>query len=856
MRRFSTRAQGKKNLSVPSISTIIAAICSLLISTSAFAQGHGANSGSSHESERAAQVRALNNSVLQLHGQMQENASGAVSIRGQAATALAQRAAALEGLIQEDPRAALSFAFSPELLADLAAKFPESARQLESHATLSGPVEHWVFDNADLKSSRSVYQMKVGSDTFSLYFAGAEPPVVKGAYTVRATGVLAGHAMAVSASDAVPAAAASALASTLNGKSVFGGLRFLGGRSEPSFVVLAALVMVLLGGAVRTLRARVTLRQIAACTAALAMFAFNPSVVSAQSSACSTTGAQNMAVLLVNFQDSANAVTPQQVSDIFFDTSTGHSLNGYWQEASYGQTSATGNVFGPFTVGPTSSYTCLTMSQLFNDAVVAATASGVSLQNYTRITIVFPGLSCGWAGVTSTGSAGSGCSTWNTPVGTLTASVSYLISSYLTTRDKGVILAAHESGHQLGLDHAGTVTDQPTAVLGPASNPGTVGEFNDFFSVMGAWTLATYSAQHKSEILNWMASGANYQLVQSSGTYTLQPIEVNPPALQGLKVQRGTSNPGDYLWIEYRQPIGNYDSTIGFMNFAGALVHYQDATTGKHTHVLDFNASDVGSWYNTVLGAGQAWTDPYSNVSISVQSATASGLTVNVSYGGTSCTASAPSLNLSPLDPSIYPGQSANYMVAVTNNDSSACGSSTISLASTEPAGWSTSLSASSITLSPGQSTSVTMGKGAPSGTPAGTYAVSLNASNNSTNAVGNANATVITPPSLAVSLSVAGASFSRPSTVPVTASVTSGEVPVSGASVTFTIRAPNGNTATQTASTGSSGTATWNYKLNQRSAVGTYVVTAQGGLGSSTGSKKSLGTQPVNSNSATFIVQ
>jgi M6 family metalloprotease-like protein len=856
MRKFSTGAQGKKNLPVLATSTVIATICFLLILSSASAQGRGSNSSSPHESERAAQVRTLNNSVLQLHGQIQENASNAAAIRGQAATVFAQRAATLQALIQEDPHAALTFAFSPELLADLKAKFPESAKQLESHATLSGPIDHWVFDNADLKSSRSVYQMKVGNDTFNLYFAGAEPPVVKGAYTLRATGVLAGHTMAVSASDTVPAGAALALASAPNGKNVFGDPRFLGGHSGPLFIVLAAFVLVLLGSAGRMLHALGTTRQIAACIAAIAMFAFNPGIVSAQSSVCSTTGTQNMAVLLVNFQDSAIAVTPQQASDIFFDTSTGHSLNGYWQEASYGHTSATGNVFGPFTVGPTSSYTCLTMSQLFSDAVVAASASGVNLQNYTRINVVFPGLSCGWAGVTSTGSAGAGCSTWNTPSGTLTASLSYLISSYLTTRDKGVILAAHENGHQLGLDHAGTITDEPTAVLGPPSDPGTVGDFNDFFSVMGAWTLATYSAQHKSEILNWMASGANYQIVQSSGTYTLQPIEMNPPGLQGLKVQRGTSNLGDYLWIEYRQPIGNYDSTIGFMNFAGALVHYQDSTTGKHTHVLDFNASDVGSWYNTVLGAGQSWTDPYSNVSISVQGATASGLTVNVSYGGASCTASAPSLSVSPLDPSIYPGQSANYTVAVTNNDSSACASSTINLASTEPAGWSTSLSTSSVTLSPGQSTSVTMGKGAPSGTPAGTYAVSLNASNNSAGAVGNANVTVMTAPSLAVSVSVAGTSFSRPGTVPVAASVTSGGAPLSGASVTFTITTPNGNTATQTATTGSSGTATWNYKLNQKSPVGTYSVSAQAGQGSSSGSRKSLSTQTVAGNTVTFVVQ
>src|SRR5712675_1469669 len=133
MRRLSTGALGKNNLPVFASSTIIAAICLLFTSSSASGQGRVANSGSPHESERAAQVRALNNSVLQLHGQMQENVSGAAGVHSQAAIVLAQRAATLQALIQEDPHAALSFAFSPELLEDLAIKFPEAANLLEKH---------------------------------------------------------------------------------------------------------------------------------------------------------------------------------------------------------------------------------------------------------------------------------------------------------------------------------------------------------------------------------------------------------------------------------------------------------------------------------------------------------------------------------------------------------------------------------------------------------------------------------------------------------------------------------------------------------------------------------------------------
>src|SRR5260370_26817456 len=138
MREISTGARGCKNLPIFASSAIIAIVCLFSSVSGASAQGSAATSGSSHESERAAQVRTLNNSVLELHGQMQENPSGAAGNHSQAAIVLAQRAAALQTLIQEDPHAALTFAFSPELLADLAAKFPSSAAELESHTPLTG----------------------------------------------------------------------------------------------------------------------------------------------------------------------------------------------------------------------------------------------------------------------------------------------------------------------------------------------------------------------------------------------------------------------------------------------------------------------------------------------------------------------------------------------------------------------------------------------------------------------------------------------------------------------------------------------------------------------------------------------
>src|SRR5450759_1614984 len=95
-------------------------------------------------------IRGLNNQVLRLHGEMQRgDARSAVELRRQASAAIAQRAAEISALIEKDPAQALSMAFSADLLAELAEKFPEAAGMLETQGTWQGPVEHWVEDYPD-----------------------------------------------------------------------------------------------------------------------------------------------------------------------------------------------------------------------------------------------------------------------------------------------------------------------------------------------------------------------------------------------------------------------------------------------------------------------------------------------------------------------------------------------------------------------------------------------------------------------------------------------------------------------------------------------------------------------------------
>jgi len=830
-------------------------LCVVFLLASTYGLGQKASSNT--DSPAAAHMRLLNNSLLHLHEQIQQaDANSARTLRVQAAMVITQRAAALTKLIQNDQHAALTFAFSPELLAELADKFPQSAALLESHKTVTGPVQHWVADYP--KGSHSWWSMITNGGNLNLYFAEQESAKLKSGQLLRATGVVAGSEMAVE-----------------TGVPVQSGSR-LGTGKDPSRLAkvdsrgwhLLASTLFLLGFVFslpslnckipfpRT-RMRSVLKQLAVCGLAGAVVVTGSMPMDAQSS-CRTTGVQNTIVILATFPGVTplSTLTTQSVYDMFFAT-TRPSLNSYWQEASYGTTSAAGDVFGWYTLN--GSYNgCQSLSSLQSDAMSAAAASGANFQNYNRVVVIFPDvLGCGWSGLSSIGG-----SSLNTPSGIINASSSYLSAAYASVQ-----VAAHELGHGLGLAHASsrgfTDSSGTPITLGPLGTRGGLTEYGDKFSAMSCCTGnlgGEYGAPHKAEILDWLAPNIGYQTVQANGSYTLQPYEV-PGGLKAIKVQRGTGN-DSWLWLEYRQSDGSYDTPqlsggafpspvntlLPPQPYSGVLIHYQDSNAGLYTHLINYTPSD-SSFFSPALLAGQSWSDPYTNLSLSVQSATPTGLTVNVSYGSTPCTQANPTVTSTPLDPSIYPGNSTGYNVSVTNNDSAGCSASTFSLGSTLPSNWPTSFSASSLTLSPGQSGSVTMTKTGPSGTGPGTYAVNASATSAANSAyIGNTNAnvTVMSAPTLTVTLSIPATSYTRRSTVPITAMVLNGGVSAAGANVIFTLTQADGSKITQSATTGSTGTATWNYRLGPKSPTGTDSVAAQSVLNSMT----------ANSNSVSFTVK
>jgi M6 family metalloprotease-like protein len=703
--------------------------------------------------------------LLRLHGEIQRAAPAqAALLRAQAAPVIEQRGQALSALIAEDAGRALSLAFSPELLADLAAKFPASAARLEAHGVWQGPLEYLTFDDATMTRHRDLRRIRAGQETLEIYFAGREPANLKCSDLLRVSGVRAGTNVA-------------AAEGSLQGSTLAAG-------------------------------------------------------------ACSTLGGQNAVVLLVTFPGVSPpaGVTPLSVQEIFF-APTGRSLDGFWREASYGKAWAQGDVFGWYTLD--AAYTC-DQPDAMRDAAIRAADAQVDFRQYNRLFVVFPRP----AGCSYSGLADLGCMSLTSPGdGLFTASVAWLVADYMTSRDQGVKLATHEAGHNLTLRHAAS-RDFGSEALGPLGAAGTLSEYGDQFSTMGYWNLGHYGQPHKL-LLGWIDGTSNVRTVESSAAFALEPSEVSPPGLQALKVRRGTGNDA-WLWVEYRQPRGLYDSTLSSQVFSGALIHYQDSTTGTKTHLLDFTPQ-TDSWLDPALTAGKSWTDPYSNVSLYVQDAASSALSVQVNYGAVPCTTANPSVTVAPANPSVPAGNSVQYTVTVSNQDSAGCSPATFSLSSALPSGWASSLSSIALTISPGQSASASMTKGVPADAAPATYEVDAAAARASNSGKGTANCTVTAPPPpLTVSVSVPASTYAPRSTVPITAKVLSGSNPASGASVLFTLTKPGGATTTKTVTADSAGAATWNYKLGPKDPGGVYSVAA----------RATYGSQAATSAPASFTVQ
>ena len=668
-------------------------------------------------------LRTLNHSVLRHYEQARGAPAGQLpDLRKQAIADIRQREAALSSLIATDPDAALGMAFSDDLAAELRASFPESARHFERRRTWTGTVESAVEDNPESAGSHTVHRLKTDRRTLLLYSGNAGQIAYSGPITV--TGLEVNGKVAVTSFNSsltVAAAATTAINGVTGQQSVLTILINLPAYTLPSGVEAEYIKGVLYG----------------------------------------------------------NAWSTKQNTPNF-------SVDDFWQQNSDGATSApfsAGKVAGPyllssnFNTDATGASFCDYISM--KNAAIAAADADVNFLLYNRVVIVMPNNgACTWSGV-------SGIGYWSATSldGTFSASFTWLRADQLSTRTAGVQLATHELGHGMGLNHAKTreYPGPPRQPLGAIGAAGTLNEYGDAFSAMGTG-LGFYSAQHAQEVLGWLAP-LNYTQVSTTGTYAVTAWETRPATgvVKALRVLRDAAS-NSWLWIEYRTNSGIYDATLNSQVWSGALIHYEDASTGAYTGVLDFTSA-TSSFLDPALAVGQTWSDPYSSLSITATSIAGGVLNLSIGFGAAACTPANPTVTLSPVNPTVNPGGTTSFTVAVTNKNSSGCPVSTYSLTAAQPAGFSGTFSATALTLAGGAAGSATLTEIA--GAATGTFALSVTASDTATGSTafgkGSANITVA---------AVCSAAIPGVTITPGTTSM------VPGGSTAFTVTVKNNNSA------------------------------------------------------------
>jgi hypothetical protein len=416
----------------------------------------------------------------------------------------------------------------------------------------------------------------------------------------------------------------------------------------------------------------------------------------------STFGEHKALVILIRFLDTpATTASPTaaSVQSMMFGT-TGSTVSNFYRENSYQQTWLTGTVVGPLIL-PMASAGCdyARIATLAQQALI--TVGGIDLGQYRHVVYAFPNSGCAWWGFGSIG--GVPGQIW--------------VNGSLQP-----VVAAHELGHNLGLYHSHALECGAVTIGGSCS---TI-DYGDVFDVMGSGNGPTHFNAVQKDLLGWLDYGASPPVIDvvTSGSYTIDALETPGISSKALRIKTAL---GDWLYVEYRRPVG-FDSYISANSnlMSGVLVHYF-AGDPNGVYLLDMTPA-TSSWSDPALTVGTTFQDAARKVSITPTGMNGANATVTVTVGGAACVRLAPTVTIAPAQQQGPPGTTVTYTVSVQNNGTG-CGASVFALQSAVPPGWAAGLGSSSLTLAEGATGSTALQVTSSAAAGPGTYGLSLSTS-------------------------------------------------------------------------------------------------------------------------------
>ena len=210
---------------------------------------------------------------------------------------------------------------------------------------------------------------------------------------------------------------------------------------------------------------------------------------------------------------------------------------------------------------------------------------------------------------------------------------------------------------------------------------------------MGQGNSMHYGAAQKFN-LGWIASGAVKVHTTGTATYTINPLELAGGTTYAVKIPVATRRT---YWLEYRQPLG-FDAPLSSYPTNGVQIRvalpFETTCSGcnNDTQFLDLTPA-TSSKYDGALTVGKTFKDPQYGTTISVLSASATGVSVQVSSTGATppglvTTTTALSSSANPVTAgntvtftSTVTGSSPTGTVSFKNNGTALSGCSAVALA-------------------------------------------------------------------------------------------------------------------------------------------------------------------------------
>lgn len=327
--------------------------------------------------------------------------------------------------------------------------------------------------------------------------------------------------------------------------------------------------------------------------------------------------ANSVLVIMANFNNTAapafSAAQAQQVMSTNTD-----SVANFFRETSYGQQIMNVTVTGWVTMNMAQPASCGSSDWrgIGTNAEAAARALGAAYDpaTYNFVVYVFPTVpACGWLGL-----------------GYISYPHKAWINGISAFRTNAI---AHEMGHNFGLLHAASLRCNGVAIGGSC----TSSEYGDPFDTMGNKSAMHYNAMQKAK-LSWIPSTSVRTHTGGLATYTLSPLEVAGGSTYAVKIPTGASS--RTYWLEFRQPIG-FDRALASYPNNGAQVRvaypFETQCSGCDAYSDDTQLLDMtpgtSSFNDATLPQGQTFSDPAFGINVTVLSATASALTVQVGTG-------------------------------------------------------------------------------------------------------------------------------------------------------------------------------------------------------------------------------